>query len=99
MHPFVRVNACHSCVILFHRLSNVSVNGCPVDTPSDACRGKGAYWAPQSKRVGPKTAARNVSFPCRFHPKFGFALNASPLRFMVIESCLTHIYFLDALLA
>ena len=79
-------------VLLFHPLSDVSVNGCPLGNPSDVCRGKGAYWTPHSKRVGPKTTARNVSFPCRFHPKFGYALNASPLRFMVMESWLTHMF-------
>ena len=52
----------------FPPLANVSVNGCPLGTPSDVCRGKGAYWAPHSKGVGPNTTARNVSFPCRFHP-------------------------------
>ena len=74
IHKKVRYASFRACQCVsftcqsFPPLANVSVNGCPLGTPSDVCRGKGAYWAPHSKGVGPNTTARNVSFPCRFHP-------------------------------
>ena len=92
-----------SCVSM--RVIHVSVFSTPckcvgervsIRHPFWCVSGKGCLLGAPFKRCRAQHHSQKRVISVSFSPKFGFALNASHLRFMVIESWLTHI-FLDAL--